>query len=550
MKFKLININELKNKYFLISFLSSILLPIAFILYYYNQNALISEVGYIYFWRVSVILLIFTAFIWVISYIIVRSYLVSQIVTIITSLYLFMVGGKLLKLFGSQINNTKAVVFIIGISYLILVFIVSIFLKKVKSQYITVFLSIMLMLVFAMNMVQGIIIYSKLHYIQSDINIKKDFQTDSSTKPNIYWIHCDGMLGFESFNKYYGDSQDVFTNELNERGFNISRKATFECGHATSIGIPALMCPYFYDNVLYKKLDSNKAAMEYYKSFRGNNETFEARKNNELLNAFESAGYTSYIIGTSRYYLPVSNISYTSATAHSNRLLEDVTPINDRINDITIDFLYNFLNKAMPLPSIIVGSKYPILLPRPILKGNQNIEFSLQESTLKQVLLGDGGIEYYRWMIEGLYDCLQRQQSSSTPTLTIVADSMAHYPFIMDENGNKVHDDDNLDPLTYYEQHIYATKVLINMIDMILQYDPNAVIICQGDHGLHGNTQEDFVKAFGKNADNLELWNNVISAVRIPEKYAVDDLEVINNPLNISRYLVNNYVGKNYSYLK
>ena len=35
----------------------------------------------------------------------------------------------------------------------------------------------------------------------------------------------------------------------------------------------------------------------------------------------------------------------------------------------------------------------------------------------------------------------------------------------------------------------------------------------------------------------------------IPDKYKNGDEIYLNNPLNISRYIVNNYVGKNYEYI-
>ena len=67
---------------------------------------------------------------------------------------------------------------------------------------------------------------------------------------------------------------------------------------------------------------------------------------------------------------------------------------------------------------------------------------------------------------------------------------------------------------------------------------------------LHGNTQEDFTAAFGEEAKAEELWNCVISAIRVPEQYQNGEEQfAASNPLNMSRYLVNRFVGKNYEYL-
>ena len=86
---------------------------------------------------------------------------------------------------------------------------------------------------------------------------------------------------------------------------------------------------------------------------------------------------------------------------------------------------------------------------------------------------------------------------------------------------------------------------------MILEVDPDAVIVIQADHGLHGNTEEDFKKAFGPDADPIELWNSTMSAIRVPEKFRTgEEHYAMENPLNISRYLVNSFVGRNYDYLE
>ena len=42
----------------------------------------------------------------------------------------------------------------------------------------------------------------------------------------------------------------------------------------------------------------------------------------------------------------------------------------------------------------------------------------------------------------------------------------------------------------------------------------------------------------------------MINAYYIPEQYKNGEEEYLNNPLNISRYIINNYVGDNYSYVK
>ena len=44
--------------------------------------------------------------------------------------------------------------------------------------------------------------------------------------------------------------------------------------------------------------------------------------------------------------------------------------------------------------------------------------------------------------------------------------------------------------------------------------------------------------------------NSTFSSIYIPDEYKNGDEEFLSNPLNISRYIINNYVGKNYEYIK
>lgn len=153
-----------------------------------------------------------------------------------------------------------------------------------------------------------------------------------------------------------------------------------------------------------------------------------------------------------------------------------------------------------------------------------------------------------RYQMEALYEVLHGDYSA--PRLTVIHDFTAHFPFYYNENGEISQGLKNMDLPDYYPQHMYCAKVLLNMIDMILEADPDAVIVIQADHGLHGNVEEDFKAAFGEDADTLELWNSTMSTIRVPEMYRTgEEHYATENPLNISRYLVNSFVGKNYEYL-
>ena len=88
------------------------------------------------------------------------------------------------------------------------------------------------------------------------------------------------------------------------------------------------------------------------------------------------------------------------------------------------------------------------------------------------------------------------------------------------------------------------------MLNFIKHNDKNAVIVIQGDHGIHSFEDEYIMKELDINRKELqEIRNSVMNAVYVPKEYRNGDEKVLENPLNISRYLVNNFVGTNYEYI-
>lgn len=109
-----------------------------------------------------------------------------------------------------------------------------------------------------------------------------------------------------------------------------------------------------------------------------------------------------------------------------------------------------------------------------------------------------------------------------------------HFPYQYNADGSENPNDTDIH--SYGPQHVYSAQVLLNLVDMILERDPDAVIVLQADHGLHGETEQTIAAAFGEDAV-LPIWNGVLSAIRVPpavqsgaEHYALED------PLNMARY--------------
>jgi hypothetical protein len=113
----------------------------------------------------------------------------------------------------------------------------------------------------------------------------------------------------------------------------------------------------------------------------------------------------------------------------------------------------------------------------------------------------------------------------------------------LSEHGAGVH---RLD--LYPRANEYGAVVMFNTIDMILERNPNAIIVIQADHGLHlHGTQRQLLAEGFTDEEVAHLQNSVISAVRIPEQYGGLDEPL--DPRNITRELINRFVGENYELL-
>ena len=83
---------------------------------------------------------------------------------------------------------------------------------------------------------------------QGILNQKTIFNVNpESEHPNIYWLHMDGMMGFEEIQNLFGDNQNELKHQMKKYGFVINESASLDIGF-TSYAIPALTSPDYYDN--------------------------------------------------------------------------------------------------------------------------------------------------------------------------------------------------------------------------------------------------------------------------------------------------------------
>lgn len=367
---------------------------------------------------------------------------------------------------------------------------------------------------------------------KSSFNINKNLSS-----PNIYWIHADGMLNFKAVSKYFGDNQDEFAVNLINLGFEINKSAAFNAQHSTRTAVPVLMNPYSYDNYLKDFINKNNKNLE-------NKYALQIlRMNSELQYALKSKKYAVNIIGTYDFYYPISGGNFwLTSQGMARRQIYPAEYLRDNFILAALSLEHVYLNKAAKnllniFKTYFTGSEY---------------RANISEAKIREILLNAYDINSNPQLdfAAALYDILNGDYQE--PRLTIIHDFTPHYHYTHGEDGSlKIKNLKNMNPLDYHSQHVWSGKVLINIIDMILKRDPDAVIIIQSDHGLHGNSEEDFKKAFGDDADILELWNSTMSAIRVPDKFKTgQEFYALQTPLNITRYLINNFVGAgNYEYI-
>ncbi len=533
---------------------SAVLIPTDVMLFFYVQNK--EHISFGWTAVIAAGCMVFTIVAWLCVYALFRSP-VSAFASCLTGwLFLFLYNGikGVIESVGLRMDGAIEIGLVAVTAVLILV--TALLLRKSAGNKLRQPVMLFLWMLFVFNAVSAAFFLIGPSDFE-EAPIKETFTVEEKEdRPNVYWIHCDGMLGFDSVERYFGDSQEWFAGELEERGFAINRDAAFNGRQGTFYAVAMLMCPDGYDNYIADNIERTRESAPGYSYFLS--QISKLRLNNEVQHGFQAAGYKTRLIpGMAPYFYPTTDEVYVGTTAEDISVMYPDNAVQDKVliwleADIFLEYLHELSHPIATVVSTVlekvtafgvygnandergaVAAKYPVT----------NVPSA---DFIEEVLYQrDGARNSMFTVITGLYNL-----DNSEPYFTIVCDLIDHCPYILDENGNVVREEEDSTVHDYLAQHTYGTKVLVNLVDMILQKDPDAVIVLQGDHGLHGNNPKDFQEAFGPDTPAEDLWNHVISAIRVPEKYQNgEEPYALSNPLNVSRYLVNNFVGHNYNYL-
>ena len=397
--------------------------------------------------------------------------------------------------------------FILGAILLVVIFLFWRFKPPfTKVRPVLMVFAICLIFMFFFNFIPGMnhSITLQRNRAAGSFHIKQEFVVDEDLpSPDIHWIHLDGMMSLETVEHFWGMDVNSFRDELALRGFLIYENALLKAGF-TDPALPALLSPDFYDSFLSDALQKAEGL-------------FRIEAARVLAHSLASAGLTLY---------------------------GDIFP--------------NF-----ELISALRAKNYDIIIPDSFGGVFSHHGSYREHSTEPHYFLG-------RWHYSIFMD-LPELLSMTTPldinyllfpNRTQSASDTEHYAnftFTIFEYTHVLHWDYYPPPASWYDidwsaVHLYPSayekmmEETLNYIDRIIAENPDAVIVLQSDHGFHADhTQQFLLDHVYTHEEVLELIYSVFSAVRIPAAYGGLDAPIA--PLNISRELVNRFVGENYELL-
>ena len=398
--------------------------------------------------------------------------------------------------------------------------------------------------------------------------LKQDFNIDPSLpSPDIYWFHMDGMMSLEVVERFFGESQDALRTELANRGFIIYKDAFLNAG-GTAIAHTALFSPAFYDSYYGERLSevshlfltprgralSDRLAQD------GLHFRDDIMPDYEMFRVFREIGYEAVTINF--IHDPVRQ---KTAFDRIYNMYDIDTPLtfNDNYNDNNLDFTNSWnrfwaeadsLVRLMRLATPIAIIPEQIIAPVIYISAENDEESqwlpvpdhteAVDRLVAYTVNINDPlSLRFERQKYRMLIDSL----TISSPKIVYIQLNYTHAHWWHMHNPYVTWGAVPMLEL-YPRAHDYAAIAMLNSIDIILEQNPNTVIVLQSDHGIHCEETKEYLLSVGYTEEQvLELYLSVFSAVRIPPEYGGLDFPL--EPRNISRELVNRFVGENYTLL-
>lgn len=422
--------------------------------------------------------------------------------------------------------------------------------KLDKPIFIIIF---MISIVFLYNLSFAMINLASMTFNNKEYDEKITINHEKDTpSPNIYYIHCDGMMSFDGIEKYFNYNNTYLKDYLKD--YYINEDALLVAGHRTQRALVSLFNPNYHDKFFKDYLSQlentyleQQVSTDYYVDYY---ELEEKRFNNELFTAFKEKGYTTIGIGEYSAYTSFDTDYYydffnSYQDDYMNLDNSDLRLITNDIDNFSRKLYIRFSNSKKILKKTILADLLVDLIP-----------LKYQEIAYNEIDIND--YKYIKdayqknnyWTPKAIIKGLNESMKINNNRLTFIDFNMNHDPYIFDISGNVLPQSTQWHIGSYLGNYIYSSRILTDILNYIKTNDENAIIIVQADHGLHTASNQIMSEYFNTSInENQEIRNSVISAIYIPEKYQTGDESYLDNPLNISRYLINNYVGKTYNYI-
>lgn len=430
----------------------------------------------------------------------------------------------------------------------IVVFLLLIILLVIKDnirEKIIFFTSYVVVMLFLFNFIPSAkyAIYNVSRYNNEDVklNIKLN---DNDELPNIYWIHCDGMINFNDAEKFFEVDNSYFKEYLEDNDYYINEDATFDSHAHTIQALVALYNPRYYDEIFGKYLNNlnnsnfkdDIISYDFMKEKRLNNELFEAlyKKNYKIATISDFNQYASFYTD----YM----FDYYSFQKSKEKDLDYFTSKDNSYEDIVKYSDYSHLKTLADTTFLHYFTDDFNFLKHKEIDYNE-----MDYSNYKYI----NKTEY--WKSKAILKSLSMVYEKKDDRLfTFIDYSINHTPWLYDKSGKVVNTNkEGFLPDNFADNYVYSTYILSDILTFIKDNDKDSIIILQSDHGIHTVLGINLALYTGYSLEEVDkLVDSTFSAIYIPEKYLNSDEEYLSNPLNISRYLVNNFVGDNYKYLE
>lgn len=519
-------------------------LPNIFLFNIYNQNRESVQILVSY---VFIAALIFGSLSFIIAFIInkiIRSHFGG--VAIILLFWLgFWFFERLLSELPDLLRITVSVIYLLALLFLASIA-KSLNTKFEKLKIVANMVAGIISLLFVFNFVPAITFTSVAN---RDFSIRSQFYVNRGLpSPDVYFILMDGMLNFDSMQTFFDMPQTEFINDLQERGFLINKDAEY-VAYNTYFGVPGLLSPDFYDSFLHDLFMEGRELLRWDRSsllFDALDEAdisfaTDIAPYHEIFHAFIQAGYRATMIADfdPNVYLPIDQFYYVGLTAvdGESEMFTSGNLNNRLFNALN---LIELLTLMTPIPGSVVNN----------IRTQGDAWYTIPEHNeyVDRLTQNSNNLRQERQIFRSLIDTFEVTE----PQFVYIAADFTHPSGWHWQDYELMHSDEwhffdsRID--WYLLAHVYATDFLIRTIDLILERNPGAVIVIQSDHGFHTEgTQRTLISTGFTQEEVISLHNSVMSAVRIPEIYGGLDEPL--DPRNITRELVNRFVGLNYELL-